>query len=84
MRALTCRWEIVVNNELTQIIYSIVDSSYRITKYDLCKAVCDMDNMDSIPRCASVSCYNCPVFSPINDMDVYPNLIIKVRELLNE
>lgn len=70
-----------MNSKLMQIIHSIVDSSYRITKDNLCKAVCDMD---SIPRCASVSCCNCPVFSPINDMNAYPNLIIKVRELLNE
>lgn len=73
-----------MNNELTQIIYSIVDSSYRITKDNLCKAVCDMSSINDTPRCASVSCSNCPIFSPINDMDVYPNLIIKVRELLNE
>ena len=73
-----------MNNELTQIIYSIMDSSYRITKDDLCKAICATESDKDYPRCGSVHCANCPIFSPINDMDVYPSLIIKVRELLNE
>lgn len=73
-----------MNNELTQIIYSILDNNCRITKDNLCKAVCYINSINDTPRCTSVSCRNCPMFSPINDMDVYPNLIIKVRELLNE
>lgn len=73
-----------MNNELTEIIYSIVNSSYRETKDDLCRAVCDMDNMDSTPRCAHVSCHNCPIFASVEQKNNYPSGVSKTNRVLNE
>ena len=61
-----------------------MDSSYRVTKDELCKAVCAMDNISSIPRCAKVNCFNCPVFTTTERDNNYPLSVFKANRTLNE
>lgn len=73
-----------MNNELTQIIYSIMGGNYSLTKVKLCRAVCVIGPGEAFPKCEDINCSVCPIFTSRNDVNDYCSLIIRTRKLLNE
>nr|UVX65757.1 MAG: hypothetical protein [Bacteriophage sp.] len=73
-----------MNNELTDIIYSIMGSNYTITKIKLCKAICIVWPGEDYPKCENINCSICPIFTSRSDVNDYPYLIVRTRKLLNE
>lgn len=73
-----------MNNELIQILYSIMGDNYTITKIKLCRAICAIGPEQAFSKCEDINCSICPIFASIGDMNDYPYLIVRTRKLLNE
>ena len=73
-----------MNNELIQILYSIMGGNYTITKIKLCRAICVVAPGGAFTKCEDINCSICPIFASISDVNDYPYLIVRTRKLLNE